>query len=280
MITLRITHLVWYAIIAGELAVCAAIIYRRLYREYPALCVFMASALGGSLVLLGASRMAWPTYFYAYWVITAIRDAVMVWWLWFVAGCVFRPYNTLPISVRRNALLTLGGIVVFCVALAIINPNHHPNPVLAALRAIDRSAGLVLCSGIVTIALVSRHCGIPWRRRMYWIGAGLIEYLTVDAVVDVVAASRTAHAASVIYAVGMVGFLVAELVWLIAIIRRDTPLIVPNAEQMARVRESLDNLREQLCLLRNQNREYLPLTQSSLSTTMFAPIPQPNRRLD
>lgn len=249
-----ITRIVWYLLVAGEVAVCSAIICRRTYREYPGFSSFMAAALFGSVFLIVAPGL--PNgdylYWYGYWVITAIRDVIMVWALWSLAGKVFKPYNTLPLRVRRNAVLTLVGIGVLCVTLAIINPLRHPNQVLAGVRALDRSASLFLCGGIVLVALLSRYLGIPWLRRSYWLGSGMVLYLSVDAAIEMLAAPRSAHDASLIYTVSMIGFLVAEIVWFIAIVRRDTELFVPTEEDMQRVREHMEYLKAQLQFARQR----------------------------
>jgi len=233
----------WIANMVAEGCVLACLVGRRGYREYPAFTAFVLACVVRSLLLFYVANYAPSLYQSVKWatyglpqlpiVIALVREVFHI---------LFHPYNTLPKQTISHFMLATVAVAVLAVAFAIRYPGAQPTVWLTLARATDQVVSWVLCAVFGFIAFFAQYFGIPWRHRVYGIGAGFLLYLSADVVVETAIAQWRLPAYSPISYLGMLAFLGACMIWVYYFAAAEAPRSVPTLEELKTVKSLLEDL--------------------------------------
>lgn len=180
-------------------------------------------------------------YFYTYW-LTSVVDVL------FKLAVLIELFHDViqaelierAVVLRFYALIVGLGAISF--ALAVAFPSHFPVQLMAVIHTADAGACLMLCLIFLAILILAKREGVYWLNRSLGIGYGLLLYLPIRAVIDVIELpARRALIARLNYA-ELVAYLGALLVWVRFFTRPEIqPVHVPAdvlAQYAASVKQS------------------------------------------
>lgn len=240
--------LVWILAIAAEGSTAAVIYARREVKAYPLffsyllfLCLKSVSLF--TMWLLGMRY----TYFIAYAIGTGLSALLLLAVVGEVLIAVFRPFASLP---RHTgwfvcAALFLGGLT------AAFSPHKHLNELYATSSFIAQAGSRLTLISFAGMLLLSYVFGLPWRRRVSGIALGLLIEVGGEAsisAVSVICGLSVAHIADWAH---MTFFLLANAVWILTFMLRDSKTYTLNDEQMKRLGDLENTLLQSIALLRS-----------------------------
>jgi hypothetical protein len=222
----------WIANIIAEGCVLALLAGRRGYREYPAFTTFIAFRVVLSLLLFYVANNCASLYQPVKWIAYVPQLPILVALVWEVFHVLFHPYSTLPKRTIAHFVQATAAVAIVAVAIAIRFPGAQPTAWMTFARATEQVVSWMLCAVFAFIAIFASYFGIPWRHRVYGIGAGFLLYLSVDVVVETVIAQWSLPIRSPISCLRMLVFLPACVIWAYYFATPEAPRTVPTLQEL------------------------------------------------
>lgn len=218
----------WLATILAKAVLCAILWFKRQVRVYPYFVAWVTYQLVESGALLCMDRRG-ALYFYTYWITAAVDVLFKLAVLIELFHNVMQTELCERIIVRRfYALVVVLAAVSFALAFAF--PSHYPVRLMAVINTADAGASLMLCLIFIAILIAARRERVYWLNRSLGIGYGLLLYLPLRALIDVIEMpARRALITRLNYA-EMFAFLGTVLIWITFFVRPEIqPVQVPAA---------------------------------------------------
>ena len=232
----------WFVVMVAQGYVLGLLLGRKGCRDYPAFTAFIAFCVVRSTVLFYLAHNAMWLYRPVKWAAYVPQFVILVALVLEVFQVLFHPYKTLPQRTVGHFVQAIVAVAVAAIALAIRYPGAQATAWMTFARAADEVVSWVLCAIFAFIVLFSVYFGIPWRHRVYGIGAGFLFYLSVDIAVTTVVAQYRLPAPSIVWPLDMLAFLAACLIWIYYFATAEVQRAAPTAEQLGQLRTVLNGL--------------------------------------
>lgn len=220
-------YIVWIVQILGNALVLAALLRRRSRDTFPLFTSFSAFCALKSAVLIYLSLYAGlKAYAYAWWSGNIIRTALLIAVAFELAKLTFAPISTLPKRSVSKGLWCASLLACSVLVLAILAPQRYPHLMRTVLETTDRTATLLVCVLMFSVAALATYTGIPLRKKVYGIALGFTAMLAADAV------SKT-----VPYLQGASMFVgvISQIVWLTYLWPDDPIVVAPKPCQVEKM---------------------------------------------
>jgi hypothetical protein len=214
--------------IVAKAILCGLLWRKQQQRVYPFFVAFITFQVAESMALLPFARDS-ATYFYIYWVTAAVDVVLKLLVLTELFHDVYQAELLERVVVWRfYALLTILAAVSF--ALAFTFPSHYPVRMMAVIHTADAGACVMLSLGFVAILIGARIEGVYWLNRSLGIGFGLLLYLPLRALIDVLEMPARRVLITRLNFVEMTAFMGSVLIWTKFFVRPEIePVKVPAA---------------------------------------------------
>lgn len=214
-----VSNLIWLLGPAGNLVVLAAMLRRKLVREFPFFFSYLAFHLIEAIVTLLVyrhfGRMSW-TYLYEYWIVQAAGLVLRFGVIYEIFSNVLRPYEGL----RRGGTVVLRWVAVLlamaAVAIAILGPSKEPSFAISGALVIQRSIDVVQCGLLVLLFVAASYFALTWRNYVFGIALGFGLMASMELLAAALA-TQTSEALSgfILNSLPRIGFDLAGLIWII-----------------------------------------------------------------
>jgi hypothetical protein len=164
-----------------QFPLAAAVIGKRLWRNFPIFAAYSVTNLIAAVVLYGTRKIGPSSYlnFYTYWVFEGIGVVLGFGVVYEVFRELLEPYAAL----RRIAVITfqcvLAGLVVLACIVAYARPSGM-HPLLAAVEIPEEAARVVEVGLLVFLFGFARAFGLHWRQNIFGIALGLGVFTSVE----------------------------------------------------------------------------------------------------
>jgi hypothetical protein len=204
------TLTLWAYVVALKILIFALTFRGR----YPIFQTYIGISLVKSLTLWAFTLSANETaYYWGYYYGSYLEYGLQFGVVLHMVRQHFCPLWILPRSVFRTALISvvflLGAILLLGIQLS---SSRH----FAPFKVIERLSLVMLLSGVLITAALTKHLSIPWRNRQSWIALGLFVYLLLSC-------TNPNYTPA---------FLIAELCWLAGFILPETQTFQPSLSQL------------------------------------------------
>jgi general stress protein CsbA len=227
---------IWVAIIIALGYVWAILIERKAYREYPAFSAIVTFEVVRHLVGFHVATYHAHQLQIFFWATYPPELVILVALVLEVFHVLFHPFSTLPKQTIPHFLQAIIAVALVAVTFAVRFPGAQATAWMTFARAMDQVVSWVLCGVFGFIVIFAKYFGIPWRHRVYGIAAGFLLYLCVDVTVTTMIAQYRLPPYSPIGLLDMLAYLLACLVWAYYFTKPEEPRVVPNLEQIERIR--------------------------------------------
>lgn len=210
------------------------------WRQHPAFAAYIGFCSCKTSLLLGVALLERPMYVSVNWGTRLVSVPLMIAVLVEVFAAVFRPYSTLPKGTLRWFRTVFAALILITAAAALCFPGHTPGNWMNTVMVLNRSASIIFCGAFGFTALFSSYFGIPWNHRTYGIGVGFLLFMAVDIFI---ASLGTTYGHAILFAlnaIGMLGYSLALITWIIYFAMPDVPSRTPTLEQLKRLQKALD----------------------------------------
>jgi hypothetical protein len=173
-----LNHAIWVAGIGVQLVLAAALLFKRLWRRYPAFC-------GYTFFNLFQAALTYPlrelpvAYFYVFWACEAIGIVLGLAVVREIFTAVFSPHpalRKLATVIFRIAIIFLVGLACVVIYVQSMDARDIPTAVLLAAEA----ARLIELGLIMFLFLSASAFGLHWRQHVFGIALGLGMFAAVQ----------------------------------------------------------------------------------------------------
>jgi hypothetical protein len=206
-------YVLWVAAPCLQAFVLFCMHKRGLAAQLPFFYAYTIFQVVTDVYLLIVDHFSYVTYFYSYWIVTALT--VLFTFAIFLE--LFRLAFRYFAAIRNvgTAVFCWGVLLVFVAALlTALRQNTSFGGVIESILIADRSARLMLCLLAVLLLLGARHLGISRRSILYGIAMGFVVYMLAKVVLDSVALMHLASG-PIVRHLSSVFYLSACALWLI-----------------------------------------------------------------
>jgi hypothetical protein len=185
--------LIWYYLwIVPHLllaVVLGALIWRKLYRQFPIFSAYLAFELVQFLVLFTMAKLQSVTnlqYALAYSVGLALSIALRFGVIYEISAHLFRNYGVLGRFGKplfrwiATALLPLG------LLFAYASGGHDVTRLVSVLAVLERAASILQCGLLLGMFVFSSYLGLSWRSYVFGIALGLGIFASVELAVSAI----------------------------------------------------------------------------------------------
>ena len=185
----KLWHWLWFAQTGGHVALLVALLWRKIYQEFPAFVFYVASAgvLSATLLVLNyAPQFTGDQYFSAFLgtvaVLTALRFAIV----YELLGRVLAEYPALS-GVGRS-MFAWASIVLMLIAIgfAWLAPAGGSGHLMAVIYLLNRTADLLVCGLLVLLFMFRTYFNLTWRSYAFGVAFGLGVSASTDLAADAI----------------------------------------------------------------------------------------------
>lgn len=221
----------WIITVFVEAALCGLLWGKQQQRVYPFFVWFISFQIAECAVLLMLRHDAF-WYFYAYWIAAAVDVVLKLLVLIELFHNVYQTELLERVVIWRFYVL-LGGLAALSFVLARTFPSRYPVRIMAVIHTADAGACLMLCLTFVAILIGARAEGVYWLNRSLGIGYGLLLYLPLRALIDVIEMPARRELITKLNYAELAAFLGALLIWLRFFIRPEVQLVKVSTAEIA-----------------------------------------------
>jgi len=239
-------YAMWLLAAVVHLTILTVMAKRRLIRELPIFFTFVLWSLASSMALFIGFRLdGYTWYFYRFWAVQAILNALIFAVVYEVYAHVFKNYAAL----RRlgTVLFSWTAVVLLVVAIVIAAsaPGSDASRMMAGLITLERSVRVVQVGLLLFIVIFASHFRLSWRHCVFGLTLGLGAY----AGLQLIAVSLRAHIGESANAfwgrASGIAYLVGAVVWTRYLSMTETTVIelgTPQKEELERWNQALAQL--------------------------------------
>ena len=239
--------IVWLLNCLLQWVLVALIVRDKTWKKLPAFALYVSFCCLKTSILIVVMLLVRSAYITINWGTRLIGLPLMIAVLIEVFAAVFRPYSTLPKGTLRWFRIAFTCLIVVTATVSFWFPVSVPgNRVGTLLLMLNRSTSIIFCGAFVFTAISSAYFGIPWRTRIYGIGAGFLLFISVDLFASSLMAINDIAVAQVLNVVTMLSFTLALITWIIYFCKEDVSVTVPSLEQLRRLQKSLEYATERM----------------------------------
>jgi hypothetical protein len=215
-------YYLWIAPHCLQVLVVAAMVRRRLYREFPYFLLYTGYEVLQNTVLFVLGRLfpiSSPQYLGPLWVglvgSVILRFAV----IYEIFRNVFTPYPALTKLSRGVFRWAAAGLILVAVAVAAYVPGDSSQRLLSGLNVADRTVSMVQCGLLVLILLFSSYFRLTWQSPAFGIALGLGVFASVELAASALRAQIAARVPSYVGDLVTMGtYHICVLVWLVYVL--------------------------------------------------------------
>jgi hypothetical protein len=203
----------WVAHPVLQLAVAGAMLRRKQHRVFPMFFTYVISqVLLFAIVFPLYKFAAYATYFYAYWICSAISLVIGFKVIHEIFLDVFQPYHTLKdlgsVLFKWAALVML--LVAFVVAAG--STSTEQGPIVQAVSMVQRCVRVIQCGLILFLLVFSSYLGVSRKQQSFGMALGFGGFATVELAMATLRAGGRVSLVHLNLAI-MVAYNCAILVW-------------------------------------------------------------------
>lgn len=207
----------------SEITVTLLLAIRPGRKRFPMFQMLVTYTCIKDLCLFGiwVSHLRGP-YFYAYYTFAIIEVAFLIGAIAEVAREMFFPVSILPGLTVMKLLSCVTGVTLACLGAGVVFPSRYPDILFSAAWTAERSSSAIAC-GLLWVSIgFARWLGIPMRKRL----AGIVAGLTLQTSIATIALAQTPSTA--VGHVIMVSGIATMIVWASAFLLPEPKLLVKN----------------------------------------------------
>jgi hypothetical protein len=233
------------AIAAAVLAIllAAALLRRKLHREFPLFFTYVSFAILATCVRLSVAG-DYPTYFKVYWATSALYSVLTLLALYEVFHEVFLPFYMVWWWLRLFFPSAVGIVSIVQVLRAILHPPVEATPLIAAILSLSRVVNWVEVSLFGLFFVLVLLLGVPWRSHPF----AIVEGFGIAALGALIAYGLRSEFGTKYNSVAKyappVAYVLGGLVWLDTFLRAPDPEVVHAWREQVTPQQLLAHARE------------------------------------
>ena len=197
---MTLEQVLWYYLwIAPHLLlalVLAALIRRRLYRQFPIFLAYIASEIVQFVVLFAMLRVrsvSAEQYATAYSIGLALSTALRFGIIYEICAHLFRNYGVLNRFGKPLFRWTAVALLLAGLGLGVYAGGRDSIRIIAIIPVLERAASILQCGLVAGMFLFSSYLGLSWRSYIFGIALGLGIFDSVELAASAIRA-ETGHA--------------------------------------------------------------------------------------
>jgi len=222
----------WTAIMALQWCLLVLAIRREISRILPRYVLFLAFLCFQSTWLVAVSQsLSYRWYFWSFYAGMAVEHTLLLFVVYDLFREGFAPLASLPPNTFPNLVTWLLSLVIIAVGFFVWKPGKSIDMQFALVRNLARTAQITVAGCLWAVIVYARLLRIPWRSRVAGIARGFLVYLSIQSFTSAAMSFANARSESWNMWLGrtsIVSFLVALLMWLVALRRRDVAVELPT----------------------------------------------------
>ena len=219
-----------WLLLAAMKAVVAFFIWRRkLHLRFPLFFSFLVYGAAASVVLYAVSHVgSYRTYFYSYWVNSALYALLSCAVLYEVFMGMFRPHHGLQDF--GSVLFRWAGVVSIFMAITLVaaSPSSDAHRVINFILSAERAVGVVQCGMLLFLILFAKPLGITRQHHIFGFTLGLGTYSCVHFILLAQWTRALFGSVALVGLMDMVAFHAALITWLVYALKPEPAAVMPN----------------------------------------------------
>lgn len=242
-----IDYVLWVVVIAGQLALFAGCLKRRLASDVPRFVVLIGFLSLKSIVLIVVSRLfPYSAYFYTYYFGGVIKGIILVAVAYEIFLLVFEPRSALPPQTLSKMIWGIFAVSILATGAAVWQPFQTNDLLLTIILTAERSVDLVICCSFWLLVLCSRVLGIPWRCRIADIASGFLLQLTAESVITFLRSFLHTPYSTGLSRIGTLAYLGCLGFWFAALRRQEPTFAAATRSQLLLLRNHMVRLHSEM----------------------------------